>query len=391
MKKHNFLSKALFTVALLLSCTPVIAIPQDPCIPIDVCCEEPTSGPFAFSYPKDVGLSCPRDFYVHGEFLYIKPIEDGLEYAIEQDKQADFSSDPQIRFPLISGKVKGFSKNSDEWDWRYGFRVGIGSYAIRNSWNIQADWTYIKIKSDSEISNGGTGVLLPLFRSPSSLSPTAATFQLSNASSRWSGDYNTFDLMIGKSYHVSRYYVSNPKFGIRTTWINQDYHIRYFEGAFETPNPSTAEPIQKRNVFLKNDYWGAGLRGLYEGEFLLGSGFNIYGKTAFSLLFGKFDITQSFEEIIDLAAAGTNNLSYQTENSFYCVLPNAEISIGILWSKFYFKNQYQVSLKVGYEFHHWWDQNQSRRFFDTDPTANDTASRGDLSFNGFMFGLHLEF
>ncbi|NGX40911.1 MAG: hypothetical protein KR126chlam4_00742, partial [Candidatus Anoxychlamydiales bacterium] len=31
------------------------------------------------------------------------------------------------------------------------------------------------------------------------------------------------------------------------------------------------------------------------------------------------------------------------------------------------------------------------KFFDGDPTANDTVSRGDLSFNGFMFGLHLEF
>ncbi|NGX63090.1 MAG: hypothetical protein KR126chlam6_00497 [Candidatus Anoxychlamydiales bacterium] len=65
--------------------------------------------------------------------------------------------------------------------------------------------------------------------------------------------------------------------------------------------------------------------------------------------------------------------------------------MGIAWSRFFHKNQYLASLKIGYEFHHWWDQNQSRRFFDPDPVANDTVSRGDLSFNGFIFGLHLDF
>jgi hypothetical protein len=84
-------------------------------------------------------------------------------------------------------------------------------------------------------------------------------------------------------------------------------------------------------------------------------------------------------------------LEYKTEDSFYCVEPNAELGIGISWGKFFHKNQYKVSLKVGYEFHQWWDQNQARRFFDTDPVANDTVSRGDLSFNGFLFGLNVDF
>jgi len=79
------------------------------------------------------------------------------------------------------------------------------------------------------------------------------------------------------------------------------------------------------------------------------------------------------------------------EDSFYNVQPNAELGLGLCWSKFYHKNQYLVSVKVGYEFHQWWDQNQARKFFDTDPVANDIVSRGDLSFNGFHFGLQIDF
>ena len=373
MKKNNFLNKTLFLLAAALFASSAIAIPKDPCVSKDVCCEEAPSGPFAFSYPKDVGLSCPRDFYVHGEFLLMKPSEEGLEYAMDQDHSTENI------FPLVNGKIKGFSRGSDEWDWRPGFRVGFGFYAMHDAWNFQADWTYIKIKSDSEVSNGGTGFLRPLFY------PARDVFNqilnLHNASARWSGDYSTMDLMIGKPYHVSRYFTSNPMFGLRAGWIDQDYHIRYFQ-----------DDRFKRNVWLKNDYWGAGLRGSYEGQFLLGSGWSIYGKAAFALLFGKFDLSQQSENPTQSVSSPFNQLwEYKTEDSFYSVQPNAELGLGFSWSSFFHQNQYQVSLKVGYEFHHWWNQNQARKFFDSDPTANDTVSRGDLSFNGFMFGVHCEF
>ncbi len=113
-------------------------------------------------------------------------------------------------------------------------------------------------------------------------------------------------------------------------------------------------------------------------------------KAAFALLFGKFDTSQESDIILGTGTGGSE-FQYKTEDSFYSVQPNAELGMGFSFSKFYHKNQYQVSLKVGYEFHHWWDQNQSRRFFDLDPTANDTVSRGDLSFNGLTFGINLDF
>jgi len=341
------------------------AIPKDPCLPQDICCEDPAPGPYTFSYPKDVGLVCPRDFYAHGEFLWMKPSEEGLEYAMEQDAATEYT------FPLENGKIKDFSSGSQEWDWRPGFRVGFGFYNNFDSWNIDVNWTYLRIKADSETEITGTDLALLLLLYPI----TFNNLSVKHASSRWSGDFNTLDLMVGKPYHVSRYYVSNPMFGIRAAWIDQDYHVRYF--IF----------YAKQNVFHKNDYWAAGLRGAYEGDFLLGSGWLVYGKAAFALLFGKFDTSQSSDfENVDIPLA-----KYKIENSFYSVQPNAELSMGLSWSKFFHKDQYKVALKVGYEYHQWWDQNQLRKFFDFNPVATDTVSRGDLSFNGFMFGLHIDF
>ncbi|NGX36414.1 MAG: hypothetical protein K1000chlam1_01260 [Candidatus Anoxychlamydiales bacterium] len=373
MYKKNVILKVLFTLIGVLFISSAHSIPKGPCDEVmDVCCEEAV-GPFAFSYPKDVGLSCPRDFYVHGEFLWMKPSEEGLEYAIDQNDPASSAH----TFELHVGKIKGFSRDSDEWDWKPGFRAGFGFYGMQDQWQFAADWTYLRIKADSDVTNGGFGTLLGLFLPPiGTLLP--ALVEMSHASARWSGNYNTMDIMIGKPYHVSRYFISNPMFGIRTGWIDQDYHVRYYINNVE------------RSVWLKNDFWGAGLRGYYEGQFLLGSGWSIYGKAAFALLFSKFDISQESDITIGNVIISREQ-QYKTEDSFYSVQPNAELGMGISFSKYYHKNQYQVSLKVGYEFHHWWDQNQARKFFDQDPAANDTVSRGDLSFNGFMFGLHFEF
>jgi Legionella pneumophila major outer membrane protein precursor len=362
MKKNKSFSLGLLVLFALA--VNVFAIPQDPCAPKDVCCEEPAPGPFAFSYPKDVGLACPRDFYAHGEFLWMKPSEGGLEFAMDDDKIGNI-----WQFPLTNGKIHGFSTGSQEWDWRPGFRVGFGFYAMHDAWNLQADWTYIKIKADSDVTNDRTGVLKNLMYPPYN-----STLTFPHISARWSGDYDTIDVMIGKPYHVSRYYVSNPMFGIRAGWINQNLLVRTFENnSFE------------RDFHLKNDYWGVGIRGYYEGQFLLGAGWCIYGKAALALLFGKFDITQNNDN------PSHTTQEYDFVDNFYSTKPNVEIGFGISWSEFFNKNQYQIALKVGYEFHRWWEQNQLRRFLAQDPVANDTVSRGDLSFNGFMFGLHFEF
>ncbi|MFA6119600.1 MAG: Lpg1974 family pore-forming outer membrane protein [Parachlamydiales bacterium] len=362
MNKNNLLNKVLFTIGSVLFASSAFAIPKGPCDVQEVCCEDPAPGPFAFSYPKDVGLSCPRDFYAHGEFLWMKGVEEGLDYAMEQD-----GTNPKT-FPLTVGDIKGFSTGSQEWDWRPGFRLGFGFYSNHDAWAFDLNWTYIKIKANSTASNGSNGQLLPIL-----LPPDTTTFDMPLSSARWSGDYNTLDLGVGKPYHVSRYFVSNPMFGVRAAWIDQDYHVRYFINDL------------KNNLNLKNDFWGVGLRGSYEGQFLLGSGWYLYGKAAFALLFGKFDVTQH----ADIVASPLS--TYETQNSFYNVVPNAELGFGVCFSKYFNKNQYQVGLKVGYEFHEWWNQNQLRKFYNANPVANDTVSKSNLSFNGFTVGLNVEF
>jgi len=326
----------------LLSClsfffTQAFSIEKDPCASKDVCCEKIKSDPFAFSYPKDTSIMCPKNFSLSGSFLWMAFYEEGLEYAIN---------------------VNGENNSKEKLEFNPGFRVNFTSDI--DLFQVNIGWTYIRFKDDS-LASPGIDSLLGSFLPPS-------TGFLTGASARISGDFNTLDLNISRPYHVSRYYTSEPKLGIQAAWVDQDYHLRYY-----TIN-------RKHNVFNKNDFWGIGLEAGYDAEFLLSKNFSIYANILSALLFSKFDISQR--------AATLTIYNYNLSDSFYKVMPNAKIGLGFTWSRI-FNNKTIAILEVGYELQQWWSMNQLRRFFDTDPAANDTVSRSDLTFNGLVVALRI--
>lgn len=331
------MKRLLFLLFTLLSIQS-FAIPKGPCDePKDFCCEEAVDS-LAFSYQRDIGLSCPKNFTASGSFLWMAFYEDGLEYAIHVNQ--------------------GFSQK-EKLDFNPGFRVYMG---YEKDFLIEAEWTYIRFK-DEDFTAPGTDGLLGSFFPPNAGS-------LTGASSRISGDFNTFDLNIAKRYYVSRYYISTPKFGVQAAWIDQDLHLRYFVINF------------KENVFCKNDFWGVGLKAAYDSEFLVGKNFSIYGNVATALLFSKFDISQTADNI--------SIYRYHLEDSFYKVLPNAKIGLGIAYSRMFEKKSVSVQLKAGYEFQEWWGMNRLRRPFDADPNAFKTVARNSLTFNGLVASLSID-
>jgi hypothetical protein len=298
---------------------------------------------FAFSYPRKSEVSCSKDSEFYAEFLYFNSHQ-SFEYADETDPE------------------KTRTKSNY---YKPGFRLGMNTL-FRDDWVVDIDWTYMKLKADSNITSNDDSVIGAL------LPPDAFDNIMNTASARRSGDFNTLDVNLIKPYRISRYFVSKPMFGLRGAWIDQDFHARYFISNV------------KNNVTIKNDCWGIGLRGAYEAQILLGKGWFFYGKTAFSLLYGKIDVSQNSTNIID-------TLEYQTKNSFNNILPNAECALGFCYSRFFDDHKYLLTFKAAYEFHYWWNQANIRKFYDLNPAANDVISDSDLSFNGFMLGLNIEF
>lgn len=365
--KTSFSKVIASSVAALLAASTVHAIPQAPCDTREkVCCDEAAPGPFAFSFPRDIGLNCPRDFWFQGEFLAMQAKEDGLEYAIT-DTQSTLGSFP------VTGTVQDFSGSSRDWSWDYGFRLGLGFLLSHDMWSLSAAWTHLNIQDATSSSvDRGAATLIPLWAGPFNVSSVNAQTRL-KAHAQWKAKFNTLDLMLGKPYHVSRYVVFEPQYGLRAAWISQSYRVEY-DGTFNGESAST----NTLNTYMdaKNDFTAFGLRVAVNADFLLGGGWDIFGKAGASLLFGKFDISQT---------SPGSTTGYDIDDNFYTNSSNVDVMMGLGWGTFFNKDRHHFAVKAAYEFQDWFDQNRLRRFFGTVAAGtipNDTVSKGDLTLNG---------
>lgn len=379
---HAFSRMLASSVALLMATASLYAIPKDPCEPPvpPVCCEEPKPGPFAFSYPFDMDLNCPRDFYFRADALAMQAKQDGMDFAIEDGNGTGSN--------LISqGELGGFSSNNSDWDWNPGMRLGAGFYLNHDAWNLDFSWTWLNITNYSTASVGTSGgTLIPLWTTGAG---TPATLLGNSAGANWHTGYNTLDIKLAKPYYVSRYFIVSPHFGVRGATIRQHFSVDY------GGNGITYRTIHHGD----NDFWGFGSRAGVNTDWLLGKGWKLFGNIAASMLFGKFEVQQK----LGYGSGTSNTDGFDLDYDFYQNVPNLELILGLGWSKYFSKKRYCISLDLAYEFHEWFDQLNMRRFFTgstgiptaatpaaTHMYANDVVSRGNLTLNGLSFSVQFD-
>lgn len=361
--KTNFKKGFIGVIAALAATTSITA--KSPFSSQEDKCHYPSPGPFAFNYPKDIGLDCPRDFFFYADFLALQAKEDGLEFAIS-------NTDSNVGDYPITGKVQGFSGGHHDWDFGFGFRLGIGFYLNHDMWTLAAEWTHLLIQESESSATSSSAFFVPLWLSPTNYS--SPNLNRNRVTARWKSYYNTFDINLSKPHHISRYFIVLPYIGLRGAWIDQNYDVNY-DGTFSSGHNVRYE--------ASNDWWGVGLRAGFNSEYLLGGGWALFGRTAGSILYGKFDIDQ-FTPL-------TISSGFALNEEFYDNTTNLELALGISWGIFFGKNRYHFNLALGYEFHEWFSMNRMRKFFGTSAPSNDTISRGDFSLNGISLRAVFDF
>jgi hypothetical protein len=383
LKRNSAFSRVLVSsVAVFMATTSLYAIPRDPCEPPApaVCCEEPKPGPFAFAYPFDMDLNCPRDFYVHVDGLAMQAKQDGMEFAIQDSSAVGLDS------PITNGRVEGFSGNNHDFDYNPGVRFGLGFYLDHDAWNVDFAWTWLNITNyEHANASTATGVVIPQWALGLG---TPANLVGPRSSATWDASYNTIDLRLAKPYYVSRYLVVSPHFGLRGGWIDQHFSADY-RGTDEFPGTRT---IHHSN----NNFWGIGSRAGIDTDWIVGKGWCLFGNVAASMLYGKFEVDQN------LTLPGESSDGFDVDFDYYQNTPNFEIVLGIGWGHYFNKKRNHVGLRAAYEFHEWWDQLNIRKFYSgsvgapaagsttTGAYTNDVVSRGNLTLNGFSLRLQFD-
>jgi hypothetical protein len=302
------------------------------------------------------------DLFVFGDLLFWRANENGLGYVIENKMSTSTLRDGRLKDP--------------NFDWDFGYRVGLGYNIPRDGWDVTADWTHFSTTaSNSELAPVG-GALFPIWQSPDL---NFASTNLTQASTFWRLRLNEIDLALGREFFVSKWLTLRPFMGLRTAWLRQKFNVTYTGTNIFGLTGAMSDKIQ-----MKNRFWGIGLLGGLDTQWGLGAGFSIYGDLGLSMLRGHFRINQ------DETVQTLNTVLTHLRERLRATRVITDLALGLRWDQV-FADCFRVMLQAGWEDHVFLGQNVLKNFIDSSMEGKYTEQNGDLALDGFTFELRLDF
>jgi hypothetical protein len=240
-----------------------------------------------------------------------------------------------------------------KWDW--GFRRGVKLDRSQEEWLITGTYTHFHSKSYASLEKGGE--LFPLWHRPES--PKALELGRSTRSD-WRLNVDIADFEVGKIFNLRKLFTLRPHVGMRGTLMVQKFNIDYekFEkGDLKEPS-------------VRNNCLAVGTRSGVDTSWQLGKGFGVFGDSALSWLSGYHNL---------------NERSLVTSNMGIVVM---ESSLGLHYEKQFAKSLCFLTIKAGYEFNHFFNQERLATWFSS-MTGESTQER--ISLQGLSWGFRLAF
>lgn len=299
--------------------------------------------------------------YIGGDVLYWTARETGLAYAMQVDSPVVFIPN-ELDYKVLQ----------PEYDWDFGFRISAGTNLGAKGWDLGATWTRFFTRARERNTPSAHSGYIPIWSSPLF---TILTATASEAEASWKMLYNEVDVNLGRSYHVSKYFIVRPFFGPSGLWIDQHYDLEYEQ---------VGQTFSKDVVKLQNAFAGVGLSGGCDLRFSFKSGWSIFGKATGGLYYGSFDIKRNEH----LTSSVQSPEHFRTKHNLNIGAPTIAVAMGFSWDHLYSNDRCYVSVRLLWEHLLFFSQNQLFRF--TTPNGNPAFSsfvsnQGDLTLQGGTF------
>ena len=241
------------------------------------------------------------NIFITADFLFWNAREDGLGYAltgsVNANATASVSSRGSVRHP--------------DWEWDPGFKVGLGWNTMQDGWDLFAEYTWQRFNGSTDrVTNptdpnnqlvniwgmGGAGI-----GNATNLPPNQS---IETASGKWDLHFNVIDLELGRNYYIGRWLKLRPHFGLKGTWQDQYYKVRYTQ--IDSPAQGSTTEWQ---MDQEQCQWAVGLRTGVDTSWQFTRSFSLFGNWALSPLYTSFDVTRKDRQIVrDAAGDVTTNL-----------------------------------------------------------------------------------
>jgi hypothetical protein len=311
---------------------------QLPAVPVPPPSTAPPNSP-TWGTPVEASNGWLSGLFVDGEYWYVKPHSQAMDYAIANS----------------AAGVPDGSVIYRDWDFRSAFRTGLGYRLPGQPWSLGFYYTYLHdAASGSSVAPDG-GFLFATQTHPGTVS------QVQTAAADTSLGYNVFDLELGRWCALTEAINVRVFGGGRFARIDQNFTASYNGG------DANQDVVAQRLHFN-----GGGFRAGADAFWNLAWGFSLFGRASGSLVGGDFN---SF--LVETNNAGATTLTNLADH-FEKVVPVAEMTMGVGW-------QYHgLRLTAGYTFINWFGLVNVPSFVDDVHQGKFVRSTSDLSLEGLI-------
>jgi hypothetical protein len=327
--------------------TKDVTIPTAPHVASEPQLSTPSDGPVLWSVDEHCGESCcAGGFFAEADYLFMRARRRAMDFVLVD--------------PVHRGVPEG-TIESLEWEDNSGVRAG-GGYHFCEGWEVGAYYTYFQTRAQRTLEAPPGGTLFATLTHPGGIE------QVQTATADSSLKFNVVDVEVGRWFDICDSFAVRCFGGARFAWIDQNLNAFYNGG--DANHAAVSSPI---------NFDGAGIRIGGEGRWKMGKGFSLYARGSGSLLEGRF--RTHLIEINDGGAVVDANVSDRFEK----LVPVAELGLGVAWEYRCFQ------VRLGYEMSNWFNMVDSPDFVDDVHQAKAVRRTSDLSLDGLLLQVGLNF
>lgn len=305
--------------------------------------------------PARPNLSKTNGIILTGEAVLLKATDEGLSYAV-----ASNNSQPTGR---LYNQTLG---------WAWGTRLLLGYAIPRDGWDISLSWFYFQNTHTNTPTSFNSSGYFAARLNPSLQSNSQDLF--SSIAAQWKLNINQLDLILARPFYVSKFLTIEPRFGVRTLWLDQRFHLNY--------EASTFGFLQKQ----KNDFWGMGGTLAINTGWLLGGRWQIYANAGLGIVYGVFDILSTVQ-----GKEATSALFSDTSRKPHASKSILDLAIGLSWDHLCSHKRFLIGVNLGWEQHVYFGQNNLPHFTSEQIAGVVVNNHTNLSLQGFAGGVKLRF
>lgn len=287
------------------------------------------------------GCGC-YEFYTKATFLYWQPIEEGLTFGL---------TTTNIPTDINEGPFLGADIVDMDFDFKPGFKVGVGLGSDYDNWDVYLGYTWYHISESKTIYPPKDGRLFYYLWFVDQNVEDGGSFTSSNVKGTWNLNMDIVDLELSRSYYVGKKLIFKPVVGLRGDWIDQNMHVQ-----------ANLSSIGEKNSRNKSESWAVGARMGLDTKWVLPCGFKAFGDFFASLLYTDYNKVTKEEDAINVAVYGPTYLS--ADSKFHALRSNLEFSLALGWGTCFCKCNNYIEATIGYDFNVYFNQNMIRFFSD---------------------------